>query len=104
VSVTSMPDTADERRRRDDHEGDTCRLVDILAEDVDDDRHRQDRAAAAQQAEAQADPHPKRYCRQNHGYASPLTGHGQPGAVPGDHPAAHIDRVVSGLEGQTRGA
>jgi hypothetical protein len=57
-----MPDAADERPRGDDHEGGGRRLVDILAEDVDEDGHREDRAATTQHPEAQADPHPERYC------------------------------------------
>lgn len=35
---------------------------------------------------------------------APLAGHGQAGSIPGDHPAAHVEGVVAGREGDCGGA
>ncbi len=49
-----------------DDEGCGGRLVDALSEDVDEDRHREHGAAAAEHAETQTDPEAERYGGQDH--------------------------------------
>ncbi len=59
--VACVAETADDRAGGDDDQRGDSRLLDGLAEDVDEHGHRQDRTSAAEHPEAQADRKPERY-------------------------------------------